>query len=68
MNRSGSLAVAAGLLLVSTASGHAGLQIVGDGISGDIDVANGATLWSLIQNVQTPVASGYNSKNAILHN
>ena len=61
------LACAAALLAFSVAPGRAGLQVIGDGITGDVAVANGTSLWSLIENVQTPVASGYNSKNAILH-
>lgn len=62
------LVLAAGLLAVSVAPGHAGLQVVGDGITGDYSVASDTTLWSLIGGVTTPVASADNSKNAILHN
>ena len=68
MTFAGRLALAAGLLAASVAPGHADLKVIGDGISGEYAVADGTTLWSLIQNVQTPVASGYNAKNAILHN
>ena len=59
---------AGALLALLVGPGHAALQVIGDGITGDVDVADGTTLWSLIQNVQTPVAPGYNAKNAILHN
>ncbi len=62
------LAVAAAALAISVASGHAGLLVTGDGITGDYAVADGTTLWSLISGVQTPVAPGYNAKNKILHN
>jgi hypothetical protein len=62
------LVLAAGLLAVSVAPGHAGLQVIGEGITGNDSVADGTTLWSLIGGVTTPVAPGDNSKNAILHN
>jgi hypothetical protein len=62
------LAVVAAALAISVASGHAGLLVTGDGITGDYTVADGTSLWSLISGVQTPVAPGYNAKNKILHN
>jgi hypothetical protein len=61
-------ALAAGLLTLSVTAGHAGLQVIGDGITGDYNVSNGTSLWSLVQNVQTPALPGHDNKNAILHN
>src|SRR5215469_8215716 len=62
------VACAAGLLTCSITSGQAGLLVVGSGISGDFNVADGTTLWSLVGGVTTTVPPGFNDKNAILHN
>jgi hypothetical protein len=48
--------------------GHAQLTVIGSGISGDYSVADGTTLWSLVQNVTTGTPPGDNGKNAILRN
>ncbi len=68
MKSTRSFALAVGLLTLSITPGHAGLQVIGDGITGDYAVSDGTSLWSLIQNVQTPSLPGHDDKNAILHN
>jgi hypothetical protein len=59
-------ALAAAVLIGAAVPSYAGLQVIGPGISGDYDVSNGTTLWSLVGGVTTSTPPGYNSKNAIL--
>jgi hypothetical protein len=63
-----SAATAVALLIAAHLPAEAGLTIIGNGVNGDVAVASGTSVWSLVSGVQTPVAPGYNSHNAILHN
>jgi hypothetical protein len=60
------LAVASAAMIATVAPGHAGLNIIGPGIGGDVSVTDGTTLWSLVGGVTTSTPPGDNSKNAIL--